>query len=122
MLMKRTLIIFAMLFAVMAVNAQRRGFVCTANNVLVRKSASQNAQAITSYGERVKISKGAVVDNLGKKKNGFCYIRVHCIGIDMERTTGWVPAKYLRAVTICPSCEAYEGFWDCSRCRGKGYL
>ncbi len=121
--MKRIVLIFTMIFSVMIVNAQQRGFVCTGNNINVRKLPSFKSSAVISFGSKLQLNKGEVVGYLGKKKNGFYYINKFFIGIDSEKSEGWVPAKYLRSVILCPNCTAgWDDGDDCRRCKGKGYI
>lgn len=115
--------IFAMLFAVMAVNAQSRGYVCTGNNVTVRKGPGKNYGAASQgFGNILgPLSKGTVVKYAGKKRNGFVYVQLSIEGIDYTNDKGWVPERYIRSVTVCN--DGWEMPFDhyCNRCKGKGY-
>ena len=130
--MKRIAIVFMMLFAVIAVNAQTKGFVCTGDNVNVRKGPGKNYPVDNwgIVGYKRQLMKGDVVENLGKSKNGFCLI---CgpLKYNGEASEGWVSAQYLRPVTLCPECigtgvvnisEQEIDLENCKKCKGKGYV
>ncbi|MBP5387688.1 MAG: hypothetical protein J6Y97_09945 [Prevotella sp.] len=129
--MKRIAIILMVLFAVIAVNAQNKGFVCTGNNVNVRTGPGKNYKVYDiGNGHKRQLFKGDVVANCGKKKNGFCLIQGPLEWGGDERD-GWVSAQYLRPVTLCPECKGYKdvnvGEIDidlatCPKCKGKGYV
>mgnify|MGYP002852418135 CR=1 FL=1 len=123
--------ICVVLTAVLAANAQRKGFICTGQTVNVRTGPGKNypvAKEEFSM-EKCQLDKGMVLRNLGKKKNGFCYVEISS-AITEYYCKGWVSAQYLRPVTLCPKCdgEGYtevEGFGEgkeCKRCKGKGYI
>ena len=112
------------------VNAQRRAFVCTNNNVAIRKGPGKNyplAHFVTN--DPCKLNKGYVVKYLGKKQNGYYYIDADVTGgWGLQPPKGWVNAQYLRPATICSKCDGMgrynnfvTGFVDCERCKGRGY-
>ena len=77
-----------------------------------------------------QLSKGDVVSNCGKKKNGFCLIQGPLEWGGDERD-GWVSAQYLRPVTLCPECGGFKlvniaevdiDLDTCKKCKGKGYV
>ena len=128
--MKRIAIVLMMLFAVVAVNAQEKGYVCTGNYVNVRTGPGKN-YAVYDIGtdHKRQLSKGDVVEYCGKKKNGFILIRQ--LGWGEDERDGWVSAQYLRPVTLCPQCDGTKdeniGEIDielitCRKCKGKGYI
>ena len=111
---------------VVSANAQRRGYVCTGNNVNVRTGPGKNYSVVVYNSAVTQMFKGCVAQNLGKKRNGFIYVGF------LDRSflpsiipiKGWVSAQYLRAVTLCSKCDGWgiSGYDECSKCRGKGYL
>ena len=129
--MKRIPILLMLLFVMVTVNAQHKGFVCTGNNVNVRTGPGKNyAVYDINTGHKRQLSKGDVVVNRRKKKNRFCLIQGPLEWGGDERV-GWVSAQYLRPVTLCPKCEGYKdvnvGKIDidlktCDKCKGKGYV
>lgn len=131
--MKRILLICVMLFAVLAVNAQKRtqGFLSTGQNVNVRTGPGKNYPLAKEdfSGEKCQLDKGQLVIYLGKRQNGFCYVEVSSM-ITEYYCKGWVSAQYLKPVKVCPACngEGYtdiEGFCEgkkCRRCGTRGYL
>lgn len=129
--MKRLSTILMLLFVMMTVNAQQKGFVCTGNNVNVRKGPGKNYAVYDSNTDHIRqLSKGDVVINRGKKKNGFCLIQGPLEWGGDERD-GWVSAQYLRPVTLCPKCDGYKNvniaevdidLATCDKCNGKGYV
>ncbi len=126
--MKRIAMVCMLLLMVVAVNAQRRGYVCTGDNVNIRKGPGKNYAVKSDYGYgKLQLFKGTVVVSLGKKQNGFCYIRKYGWQGDWD-ATGWVSAQYLRPVTICSRCDGWGqmsdgtgGIIDCTKCYGRGY-
>ena len=128
--MKRIAIVLMMLFAVVAVNAQEKGYVCTGNYVNVRTGPGKNyAVYDNNTDHKRQLSKGDVVEYCGKKKNGFILIRQ--LGWGEDERDGWVSAQYLRPVTLCPECngtgvvnisEQEIDLENCKKCKGKGYL
>ena len=129
--MKRLFLMCMMLFAVLAANAQKQGYISTGQNVNVRTGPSKKYPlAKDDFGEEpCQLDKGQLVTYLGKAKNGFLYVEVSSM-ITEFHCKGWVSAQYLRPVKICPACngEGYtdiEGFCEgkeCRRCKTKGYL
>ena len=129
--MKRISFVLMLLFAILTVNAQQKGYVCTGNNVNVRKGPDKSyAVYDIETGHKRQLSKGDVVTDCGKKKNGFCLIQGPLEWGGDERD-GWVSAQYLRPVTLCPECGGYKdvnvGEIDidlatCKKCNGKGYV
>ena len=118
--------------AVITASAQQKGYVCTGNNVNVRTRPSTNYPVYDNDGVRPKrqLSKGDVVLDEGKRKNGFCLISGPLAWGGDERD-GWVSAKYLQPVKICPTCGGTKdenvGKVDidlitCRKCKGRGYL
>ena len=129
--MKRIAIVLMLLFTVLVVNAQHKGFVCTGNNVNVRTGPGMNYPVYDSNTDHKRqLSKGDVVRNCGVKKKGFCLIQGPLEWGGDERD-GWVSAQYLRPVTLCPECDGYKDvniaevdieLDTCKRCNGKGYI
>ena len=121
--MKRLSILLMSLFVMVAVNAQHNGFVCTGNNVNVRTGPGKKyAVYDVNIGRKRQLSKGDVVENRGKKKNGFCLIQGPLEWGGDERD-GWVSAQYLRPVTLCPKCKGYKDINIAKvECNGKGYV
>ena len=129
--MKRFSFLLMLMFAVVAVNAQSKGFVCTGDYVNVRTGPGKNYKVYdVETGHKRQLSKGDVVKYSGKKKNGFCLVQGPLEWGGDERD-GWVSAQYLRPVTLCPKCDGYKdvnvGEIDidlatCDRCKGKGYI
>lgn len=54
--MKKMLLICLMLMTVLAVSAQERGYVCTGNNVNIRKGPGMNIPFLTVEAERTENS------------------------------------------------------------------
>ena len=129
--MKRFVFLSLLLIAVLAVNAQsQKGYVCTGDNVNVRKGPGTNYPVLMSEGAKLQLNKGEVVAYKGKKRNGFCYVHVTKIafGSAFFDYPGWVSAKYLREVTLCDECNGtgyvgeIEDMKPCGRCEQKGYV
>jgi len=130
-LMKRILLLLVMMLSFAGANAQKQGFISTGQNVNVRTGpGKQYPLAKEDFSEEpCQLDKGMLVRYLGKKKNGFCYVEVSSM-ITEYYCKGWVSAKYLRPVKLCPRCngEGYtdvEGFCEgkkCTRCGTKGYI
>ncbi|MBQ9164221.1 MAG: hypothetical protein IJ163_05540 [Bacteroidaceae bacterium] len=128
--MKRLITMLLFMLAVTAVNAQQRGFVCTGNNVNVRKGPGKNYGFVCELDNdiktKVQMFKGSVAVNLGKRRNGFCYVRY--IYNTVGEFTGWVSAQYLRPVTICSRCKGFgevqigDYLENCPKCKGNGYF
>ena len=120
-----------MMLSFAGANAQKQGFISTGQNVNVRTGpGKQYPLAKEDFSEEpCQLDKGMLVRYLGKKKNGFCYVEVSSM-ITEYYCKGWVSAKYLRPVKLCPRCngEGYtdvEGFCEgkkCTRCGTKGYI
>lgn len=118
-----------LLLAVMTVNAQQRGFVCTGNHVNVRKGPGKNygvvRQVASDPGTKMQMLKGSIAVYLGKKRNGFKYVRFICNTVG--EFDGWVSAQYLRPVMICPRCKGFgevqigDDLDNCPKCKGNGY-
>ena len=129
--MKRLSFVLLLLFAAITVSAQHNGYVCTGNYVNVRTGPGKNyAVYDIETGHKRQLSKGDVVMNCGKKKNGFCLIQGPLEWGGDERD-GWVSADYLRPVTLCPECNGYKDINiaevdidldTCPKCNGKGYI
>ena len=74
--MKRFSFLLLLMFAVVAVNAQSKGFVCTGDYVNVRTGPGKNYKVYdVETGHKRQLSKGDVVKYSGKKKNGFCLVQ-----------------------------------------------
>jgi len=129
--MKKLSTVLMLLFVMMTVNAQHKGFVCTGNNVNVRTGPGKNYSVYDNNTDHKRqLSKGDVVINCGKKKNGFYLIQGPLEWGGDERD-GWVSAQYLRPVTLCPKCKGYKDIniaeidielATCDKCNGKGYV
>ena len=129
--MKKIALICMMLFAVVMANAQEMGFVCTGNNVNVRTGPGLNYEVYdVESGHKRQLFKGDIVQDCGRSKNGFRLIAGPREWGGDERD-GWVSAKYLRPVIICPVCEGTKSeniskdeidLIDCRRCKAKGYI
>lgn len=129
--MKSISIVLMLLFAVLGVNAQQKGYVCTGNFVNVRTGPGKSYAVYDSdTGHKRQLSKGDVVSYRGVKKNGFCLIQGPLEWGGDERD-GWVSAQYLRPVTLCPECDGYKcvnvaevdiDLATCKKCKGKGYV
>ena len=121
-----------LLLATAAVNAQHdKGFVCTGNNVNVRKGPGKSyAIYDVESGTKRQLFKGDVVSDLGKKKNGF-YLISGPLEWGGDERDGWVSAQYLRPVILCDDCfgtgeknaaEVDIDLITCPKCKGKGYI
>ncbi len=131
--MKRIATTLMMVLAMTAVNAQsQKGYVCTGSNVNVRTGPGINHSIYDDDGKGHKrqLQKGDVVSDCGKKENGFCLISGPLEWGGDERD-GWVSARYLRPVTICPQCSGTKNeniaeidieLITCRKCKGKGYI
>ena len=67
--MKRIILFCFVMFMAVGVNAQRRAFVCTNNNVAIRKDPGKNyplAHFVTN--DPCKLNKGYVVNTLERNK------------------------------------------------------
>ncbi len=131
--MKKIVLICMLLSAVLSVNAQQRGFVCTGNHVNVRTGPGKNylvvgAEINPKY--KLQLMKGTVVTDEGKRRNGFCLIGQ---GLEWggDERGGWVSAQYLRPVILCPTCGGSKNenigeididLITCRKCKGKGYI
>ena len=130
-MMKRISIVLMLLFTMMTVNAQQNGYVCTGNYVNVRTGPGKSYAVYDSNTvHKRQLSKGDVVMDCGKRKNGFCLIQGPLEWGGDERD-GWVSAQYLRPVTLCPECGGYKmvnmakvdiDLDTCKKCKGKGYV
>ncbi len=129
--MKRLSIVLISLFVMLTAYAQNDGYVCTGNYVNVRTGPGKNYPVYDSDTDHKRqLSKGDVVKNCGKKKNGFCLVQGPLEWGGDERD-GWVSADYLRPVKLCPQCDGYKDVNDgevdinlvtCDKCNGKGYV
>lgn len=129
--MKKLSLVLMLLLAAITVNAQQKGYVCTGNHVNVRTGPGKKYAVYDSNTDHKRqLSKGDVVADCGKKKNGFCLIQGPLEWGGDERD-GWVSSQYLRPVTLCPKCGGYKdinmGEVDielatCDECNGKGYI
>ena len=85
---------------------------------------------LISEGEKLQLFKGEVVHYKGKIRNGFYYVHVSKIdfGSAYFDYDGWVSAKYLRFVSLCPECGGsgyigeIEDLKECKKCNNKGYV
>ena len=129
--MKKLTFLLMALLAVLTVNAQQKGYVCTGDHVNIRTGAGVKYPVMDEeLGHKRQLSKGDVVLDSGQKKNGFCYVNGPLEWGGDERY-GWVSQRYLRPVIICPTCGATKDeniaevdieLVTCSRCKGKGYI
>ena len=112
MLMKRLLMMMLLVMATMGVNAQV--YVCTGDNVLVRKGPGKNYpvnEGFTNWYQTKKrygrLCKGDIVALASERKNG--YIRVYNLGGgNGDYNLGWVSAQYLKRA--CNKCENTDWF------------
>lgn len=124
--MKRILLLLVMMLTFAGANAQKQGFISTGQNVRTGPGKQYPLAKEDFSEEPCQLDKGMLVRYLGKKKNGFCYVEVSSM-ITEYYCKGWVSAKYLRPVKLCPQCngEGYtdvEGFCEgkkCTRCGTK---
>ena len=94
--MKRIVTICMLLLMVVAANAQEKGFVCTGNNVNVRKGPGLKYPVYdVEFGRKRQLMKGDVVSDCGKRKNGFLLVAGPLDWGGDERD-GWVSANELR--------------------------
>ncbi|MBR6490624.1 MAG: SH3 domain-containing protein [Muribaculaceae bacterium] len=129
--MKKLAFLLIALLAVMTANAQEKGYVCTGNNVNIRTGAGVKYPVMDDgNGHKRQMSKGDVVLYRGQKKNGFCLV-IGPLEWGGDEREGWVSQKYLRPVTLCPTCggtkdeniaEVDIELVTCRKCKGKGYI
>lgn len=132
--MKKILLVCLMLLTIsITASAQDKGFVCTGNNVNIRKGPGKNYPVLENgagTNGKLQLFKGNVVTDYGKRKNGFCLVSAALEWGGDERQ-GWVSARYLRPVIVCKTCfgtgNENVGPVDinlvtCRKCKGKGYL
>lgn len=129
--MKKLAFLLIALLAVMTANAQEKGYVCTGNNVNIRTGAGVKYPVMDDgSGHKRQMSKGDVVLYRGQKKNGFCLV-IGPLEWGGDEREGWVSQKYLRPVTLCPTCggtkdeniaEVDIELVTCRKCKGKGYI
>lgn len=129
--MKKLAFLLIALLAVMAANAQEKGYVCTGNNVNIRTGAGVKYPVMDDgSGHKRQMSKGDVVLYRGQKKNGFCLV-IGPLEWGGDEREGWVSQKYLRPVTLCPTCGGTKDeniakvdieLVTCRKCKGKGYI
>lgn len=129
--MKKLTFLLIAFLAVLTVNAQDKGFVCTGNNVNIRTGAGVKHPVMDEEtGHKRQLFKGDVVRYCGEKKNGFCLVNGPLEWGGDERD-GWVSQQYLRPVTLCPTCGGTKNenispdeidLVTCRRCKGKGYI
>ena len=115
----------------MTANAQEKGYVCTGNNVNIRTGAGVKYPVMDDgSGHKRQMSKGDVVLYRGQKKNGFCLV-IGPLEWGGDEREGWVSQKYLRPVTLCPTCGGTKDeniakvdieLVTCRKCKGKGYI
>ena len=75
-IMKRISVVLLLMIAALAANAQQKGYVCTGNYVNVRTGPGKNFEVYDSdTSHKRQLSKGDVVANCGKRKNGFCLVQ-----------------------------------------------
>ena len=125
--MKRILMLLLLVMATMGANAQFRNgqaLVCTGNNVNVRKGPGKNyGNIIWEYqgmNERAQLMKGDAVKYLGKKKNGFIYVRDLSVDYRFNFGDAWVSAQYFRAGKKCRHCGGDGLLGVCPECGGEG--
>ena len=129
--MKKLAFLLIALLAVMTANAQEKGYVCTGNNVNIRTGAGVKYPVMDDgSGHKRQMSKGDVVLYRGQKKNGFCLV-IGPLEWGGDEREGWVSQKYLRPVTLCPTCGGTKDeniakvdieLVTCRKCKGKGYI
>lgn len=116
MLMKKTLLMFALFFTALVMNAQTY-YKCTGDNVNVRTGPGKNYAVAINQGfeTRCQLFKGNIVRSLGSTRNGFTYVRFsNCgmTGASCYPDNGWVSSQYLRKMTKrCPACGG-RGFFN----------
>ena len=116
MLMKKTLLMFALFFTALVMNAQTY-YKCTGDNVNVRTGPGKNYAVAINQGfeTRCQLFKGNIVRSLGSTRNGFTYVRFsNCgmTGASCYPDNGWVSSQYLRKMTRrCPACGG-RGFFN----------
>jgi hypothetical protein len=130
-IMKKMTFLFIALLAVMTSNAQQKGYVCTGNHVNIRTGAGVNYPVMDEeLGCKRQLSKGDVLLDCGQKNNGFCLVSGPLEWGGDERE-GWVSQRYLRPVTLCPTCGGTKNeniakvdidLVTCRKCKGKGYI
>lgn len=115
--MKRLFIFLFLVCVGMSAYSQNM-FICTGNNVNVRKGPGKNFSILREQSERQdfwQLSKNEIVRYLGKKKNGYMYVEAMCpvqgsMGYTVEK--GWVYARYFKLLTKkCPDCKG-KGFFE----------
>ena len=129
--MRKIVMISMMLLMALAVNAQNiKGFISTGQNVNVRKGPGMNYPVIDTEWGKIQLDKGEVVCDNGRTRNGFRKITVTKLifGSVVNVYEGWVAAKYLSPVNVCPECygTGYVGEIEdmkvCEMCHEKGYV
>ena len=127
MLMKRFVMLIAVLLAAASMSAQKY-FICTGTNVNVRTGPGKNYSVMTGSGgakcppeyEKIQLDKGELVYNEGVRRNGF--IKVSFAGASMCWEDGWVSAQYLKPARKCPRCNGRGTTGRvCPECHGEGY-
>ena len=123
------------LFIVMLVSLQTsissqstQYFRVTANNVVVRKYPNVKARRVKEglgygfFNSYISLSKGAIVFNEGKRKNGYVLVSdTYYYAMTKWEDAGWVAAKFLIPAVKCKDCSG-EGVLNqkCTHCNGEG--
>jgi len=105
--MKKLLMLLTVMMFSTVMNAQISYdyWVCTGNHVNIRKGPGTRYGINELFNLSGQLNKGAIVMDLGEKRNGF--IKVYNIsGGNGRQTVGWVSARYLRKA--CYKCNTID--------------
>ena len=136
--MKRLMLMALLCMGALAMYGQTQ-YVCTGNNVNMRKGPGKNYGVIRQIWKGCGVGDGYIecdhetgnyeILYRGKKKNGFIYVEI--VGEGMFDAVGWMSAQYLKPV--CSHCGGYPKVYDscdadhprlvrkCRYCNGRGY-